>query len=151
MAVFDGSDLKNLRTAQGLSAQQLGMLIGCDESTVFRYEHNPKQPDPDMMSDLVTALGHPEVWNDWMRTVYRSYARRHPENSRQDMPTSILTLYSLVMEIEEMQKRIYGDARDGRIDDTFVAEHLTFILDQLIQTAHRLKDLLDRTGGGIHE
>lgn len=149
MAVFDGSDLKKLRNERDLSAQELGMLIGCDESTVFRYEHNPKQPDPDMMSDLVTALGHPEVWNDWMRTVYRSYARRHPENSRLDLPTSVINLYSLVMEIEEMQRRIYVDVRDGHVDDTFVAEHLSMILEQLIQTAHRLKDLLPQ-GGDRH-
>lgn len=51
-----GEILRELRLKKGLSQKQLGELLGIADSTVSKYETNPKAPDGDMIRKISDNL-----------------------------------------------------------------------------------------------
>ena len=101
MAVFSGIDLRNWRNSQGISAEELGLRISYDASTIYRIEKEAQVPGPKEMFLICDALGDRSKWDAWMRTVYpESYGRMIPEPTSYGLEGSILNLKS------ELQERL---------------------------------------------
>lgn len=146
MATFDGSDLKEWRQSQGITAADLAERISCDVTTVYRYESGKLKPDPDVMYQICRTLGDTRRWQVWMRTEYPiSYAREHPEPMPYDLPGSVLSLYAIVAEIEQFKKRVFRDAADGIIDDPETREDFRRLANELIQAGQAVTALLPGT------
>ena len=145
MATFDGSDLKKWRESQGVSAPELANRIGVDVSTLYRYESGRMRPDPDLMYQICRELGDVRNWHKWMRTEYpKSYAREHPEPIMYDLPGVIMTLYSEVRDLEELERSAMQDGADGKIDSFVLHDQFLNEVTQLIQAAKSAKVLLEK-------
>lgn len=144
MAVFAGSDLKKWRTEQGVSAADLAERISCDVTTLYRYESGKIKPDPDVMYQICEVLGDTSRWITWMRTEYpTSFGRMFPEPLRYEIPGSLLSLYAVVDEISKLQHDVFADGADGTIDDAALAVSLKAAVQRLMESAQRIKSLLE--------
>lgn len=145
MAVFDGSDLKNWRKAQGVTAEELAARVSCDETTIFRYESGKLKPNPDVMHQICAALGDTRNWEIWMRTEYpSSYGREHPEPTMYGLEGTVLRLLSEVRDLEKLKYEMIDDAADGVIDCERLREDLLKEITELIKAAQSAKVLLER-------
>lgn len=144
MATFDGNDLKNLRISKGLSVPDLADLVGEDVNLIRRYESNTnKFPHPDTMYQLCLALGDSRNWKMWMRTEFKSFAREYPEPIMYDLPGVIMTLYSEVRDLEELERKAMKDGADGKIDSLHLHETFLQELTELIKAAQSAKAILE--------
>ena len=147
MAVFAGSDLKKWRESQGISAADLAEQISCDTTTIYRYESGKLKPDPDTMYEICERLGDVDRWTTWMRTEYpRSYARIHPETSPYDLKGAILSLYAEMEDLNDIRREVMRDCADGCMDDAELAERAYRELNEMLQSAQRVKSLFEATG-----
>ncbi len=144
MATFDGNDLKNLRISKGLSVPDLADLVGEDVNLIRRYESNTnKFPHPDTMYQLCLALGDSRNWKMWMRTEFKSFAREYPEPIMYDLPGVIMTLYSEVRDLEELERKAMKDGADGKIDSLHLHETFLQELTEMIKAAQSAKAILE--------
>ena len=145
--MFAGSDLKKWRTEQGVSAADLAERISCDVTTLYRYESGKIKPDPDVMYQICEVLGDTSRWITWMRTEYpTSFGRMFPEPLRHEIPGSLLSLYAVVDDISKMRRDVFLDGADGTIDDEVLAETLDEAVKRLMESAQRIKSLLEMEG-----
>lgn len=149
MATFDGNDLKKWRERRGISAADLAERISCDVSTLYRYENGKIKPDPDVMYQICRELGDARMWHVWMRTAYpMSYAREHPEPIMYDLPGVIMTLYTEVRDLEDLERKVLKDGADGKIDCMALHDDLISECKQMIQAAQSLKSMLEGKQNG---
>ena len=111
MAVFTNSDIKKRRELLKMTAATLAEMIGRDPTTVYNWESGKCDPDPDSLYQIAEALGDLNIWYDWMRTKYSSYARLHPEGRANDLPGATMTMFpklrvDILREAEEAQAAI---------------------------------------------
>lgn len=144
MAAFDGSDLKRWRKSQNVTAEELAIRISCDETTIYRYESGKLKPNPDVMYQICRELGDTRIWQDWMRTEYpMSYGREHPEPTKHGLQGAVMSLYSEIRDLEDLERGAMKDAADGKIDNTEM--HINFLseITELIQAAQGAKAILE--------
>lgn len=144
MAVFSGSDLKRWRTAQGITAAELASSISCDDTTIYRYENGKLIPNPDAMFQICEVLGDVDRWTTWMRTEFpKSYGRMHPETPSYSMSCALIGMYAAIDFLIKNQREIWKEGAEDRISDKDLAEQVHKEVTVLIQTAQRVKSLLD--------
>ena len=144
MATFDGNDLKNLRLLKGMSVADLACAVGEDENLIRRYEGNiNKNPNPETMYLLCHAVGDDRDWQNWMRTEFpKSYGRVHPEPIMYDLPGTIMTLYSEVRDLEELEREAIKDGASGEINSRPLREKMLREIEELISAAQAAKALI---------
>lgn len=143
MAVFAGRDLKKWRESQGITAADLAERISVDVTTIYRYESGKLKPNPDVMYEICDALGDESRWCEWMATEYpASYARVHPLPVPYGMSGSILSLYAVIDEIHAIERQVFADGADGKIDDDDLARNLKSVIDKLLESAQKIKTTL---------
>ncbi len=49
--------MRERRRALGLTMKQLGAIVGVSEGAISHYETGRREPDPDMLKSLASALG----------------------------------------------------------------------------------------------
>ena len=149
MAVFARIDLKKWREAQGISAADLAERISCDATTIYRYESGKLKPNPDVMFEICEALGDIDKWTTWMRTEYpTSYGRIHPETAGYDLSGALLSMFAELEDVTGLRLDAMKDGADGRIDDHDLAARLAKEVTELIQSAQRVKSLIEVKKGG---
>ena len=145
MATFDGNDLRKLRISKGLSIPDLADMVGEDVNLIRRYENNAnKNPHPDTMYQICVALGDTRLWQMWMRTEFKSYAREHPEPLMYDLPGAIMTLYSEIRDLEDLERSAMRDGADGKIDSFTLHDQIMNEIEDLIKAAQGAKAILER-------
>lgn len=144
MATFDGNDLKNLRLLKGMSVADLACAVGEDENLIRRYEGNiNKNPNPETMYLLCHAVGDDRDWQNWMRTEFpKSYGRVHPEPIMYDLPGTIMTLYSEVRDLEDLEREAIKDGASGEINSRPLREKMIREIEELISAAQAAKALI---------
>lgn len=90
MAVFTNIDIKKRREILKMTAATLAEKVGRDPNTIYNWESGKSDPDPDSMYQIAEAFGDLNVWHDWMRTKYSSYARLHPDTKQYDLPGAMI-------------------------------------------------------------
>ena len=144
MAVFSGIDLRNWRNSLGISAEELGLRVGYDASTIYRIEKEAQIPGPKEMMLICDALGDRSTWDAWMRTVYpESYGRMIPEPAVYGLEGSILNLKSELRDLKKLMPDTIRDGADGKIDSGFLREKLLAELTELISAAQGMKTILE--------
>ena len=150
MAVFSGMDLRNWRNSKNVSAEELGMRIGYDASTIYRIEKEVQIPGPKEMMLICDALGDRTKWDAWMRTVYpESYGRMVPEPVPYGVEGTILTLKSEIKDLKDLMQETMRDGADGKIDNFLLRDRLIKELTELVSAARGMIDLLLK-GGDNH-
>ena len=86
MAVFTNIDIKKRRELLKMTAATLAEQIGRDPTTIYNWESGKSDPDPDSMYQIAEAFGDLNIWYDWMRTKFSSYARLHPDTKQHELP-----------------------------------------------------------------
>ncbi len=150
MAVFAGLDMKKWRESQNVSAADLAERISCDVTTIYRYESGKIRPDPDVMYEICDALGDVDKWTTWMRTSYPlSYARVHPETVQNTLQGALMKMYAELQDVIDMQREVLKDGSDGSIDNRILAEQIETEVTEVIQSAQRVRSLMQsRMKGG---
>lgn len=147
MAIFSGMDLREWRNSQGVSAEELGLRIGYDASTVYRIEKGMQVPDSNMMMRICDAMGDRSRYDTWMRTAWPdSYGRMVPEPTYYSLEGTILTLYTQLKDVRELRRATMEDGADGKIDSFMLREKLLKELTELISAAQGAKTLLEKEG-----
>jgi transcriptional regulator with XRE-family HTH domain len=145
MAVFAGSDLKKWREAQGISAADLAERISCDTTTIYRYESGKLKPSPDVMFEICEALGDVDRWTTWMRTEFpTSYGRMHPETKAYPLTGALMSMFAEIDDVVELERKTLKDAADGEIDCCELSRKLKHEVTEMIQSAQRVKSLLEQ-------
>lgn len=143
MAVFAGIDLKKLRNEKNISAADLAERISCDTTTIYRYESGKIKPDPDVMFELCTALGDPDVWTTWMRTEYpMSYGRVHPETAVYNVQGALMSMFAEIEDVTNLRQEAMRDGADGHIDSRDLAKAIEKEVTEMIQSAQRVRSLI---------
>ena len=52
-----GLNLRRLRVARGVTAEAVGLLVGCEPSYIGRIERGGENPSVDLLEAIATALG----------------------------------------------------------------------------------------------
>ena len=117
MAVFTNIDIKKRRELLKMTAATLAEMIGRDPTTIYNWESGKSDPDPDSMYQIAEAFGDLNVWYDWMRTKYSSYARLHPDTQQHELPGAMMTMFAEVGDLLDIQREAIRDAADGKFDD----------------------------------
>lgn len=147
MAGFTKTDLRRWRMSQGISADELSMVLNVDPSTYYRYESDKYPwPDIDTMYQICRELGDVSRWCDWMRQEFRSYREIHPEIPKHDLRGAIMGLSCEIRDIEDIERSLVKDGSDGLIDNPVLAGKTVSELTELIQVATRLKILIEEGG-----
>lgn len=121
MAVFTNIDIKKRRELLKMTAATLAEMIGRDPTTIYNWESGKSDPDPDSMYQIAEAFGDLNVWYDWMRTKFSSYARLHPDTKQHELPGAIMTMFAEVGDLLDIQREAIRDAADGKFDDPALA------------------------------
>ena len=112
MAVFTNIDIKKRREILKMTAATLAEKVGRDPNTIYNWESGKSDPDPDSMYQIAEAFGDLNVWHDWMRTKYSSYARLHPDTKQYDLPGAMMTMYAEMGDLMDMEREaIRGRSR----------------------------------------
>ena len=143
MAVFAGSDLKKWRESQGMSAADLAERISCDTTTLYRYESGKLKPNPDVMFQICEALGDIDRWTSWMRTEYpTSYGRMHPETAAFSLPGALMSMFTEISDVLEIERDALRDGADGRISNPALEAKIQKEVTEMIQSAQRVRSLI---------
>lgn len=124
MAVFTNIDIKKRREILKMTAATLAEKVGRDPNTIYNWESGKSDPDPDSMYQIAEAFGDLNVWHDWMRTKYSSYARLHPDTKQYDLPGAMMTMYAEMGDLMDMEREAIRDAADGKFDDPALASSI---------------------------
>jgi len=121
MAVFTNIDIKRRRELLKMTAATLAEQIGRDPTTIYNWESGKSDPDPDSMYQIAEAFGDLNIWYDWMRTKYSSYARLHPDTQQHELPGAMMAMFAEVGDLMDIQREAIRDAADGKLDDPELA------------------------------
>lgn len=141
--IFAHSDLKTWREENGMSAADLAECISVDTSTVYKIESGKIKANPDVMYQICVALGDVSKWCLWMRTEYpASYGRIHPTVIQHGITGAVMSMYAEIGDLQDLQRDLMRDAADGHIDCPEIREKLRKEIDELIQSAQQVRNLL---------
>ena len=104
-----------------MTAATRAVLIGRSPTTFYKWVWGKRDPDPDSMYQIAEAFGDLNVWYDWMRTKYSSYARLHPDTQQHELPGAMMTMFAEVGDLLDIQREAIRDAADGKFDDPALA------------------------------
>jgi transcriptional regulator with XRE-family HTH domain len=147
MAVFTNIDIKKRRELLKMTAATLGEAIGRDQNTIYNYESGKCDPDPDTMYQIAEALGDLNIWYDWMRTKYPSYARLHPEGQQQSLPGAMMTMFAEISDPSDLQREALRDAADGKLDDPKLAYQIEKEATEALGACQRFLNVLKSIRG----
>lgn len=145
MAVFTNLDLKKRRELLKMTAAELAEKIGRVPETIYNWESGKADPDPDTVYQIADAFGDLQIWYDWMRTKYSSYARMHPEVDGHSLPGAIMKMYAETADVVDMKRETLRDGADGNIDDPELKRALTKEIDEMLTTVQRVRMLLSES------
>ena len=120
MAVFTNSDIKKRRELLKMTAATLAEMIGRDPTTIYNWESGKCDPDPDSLYQIAEALGDLNIWYDWMRTKYSSYARLHPEGRANDLPGATMTMFAELADLVDALRSESVDPQAPEHDATLL-------------------------------
>ena len=98
-----------------MTAATLAEKVGRDPNTIYNWESGKSDPDPDSMYQIAEAFGDLNVWHDWMRTKYSSYARLHPDTKQYDLPGAMMTMYAEMGDLMDMEREAIRTQRTGSL------------------------------------
>lgn len=142
MAVFTNIDLKKKRELLKMTAADLAEKIGRDPTTIYNWEAGKSDPDPDTVYQIAEVFGSLQIWYDWMRTKFTSYARMHPECHDYDLPGAIMRMYAESSDVMDMKREVLRDGADGVIDNNELKTELKKELDEMLVCAQKVRMLL---------
>ena len=146
MAIFSGIDLRNWRNSQGISAEELGIRVGYDASTIYRIEKEAQIPGPEEILLICNALGDLSKYDAWMRTVYPSYRRMVPEPVNFGLEGAILNLKAELKDTKDLMQETMRDGADGSIDNRILRQRLLKELTELVSAARGIINMLEEEG-----
>ena len=133
MANSADNAIKVWRNEAKMTAGKLADAIGCDVTTIYRYESEKIKPTPDVMYQICKALGNLSHWCTWMsREFPGSYAIVHPRVPNLDAAETVLSLYAGIMDAEKMRQDVFRGFAEGDLED---------------ETESRLKEILAKLSG----
>ena len=148
MATFSNVDLKKLRELLKMSAADLAERIGCDPSTIYKYESRVIVHSPDTMYLIADAFGDTNIWYDWMRTEYpNSYGRLHPDAQAHSLPGALMQMFAEIGDVMALQHEALRDGADGQIDNQTLKSDLELQVTEALGACQRLLNLMKNTGG----
>lgn len=142
MAVFTNIDIKKRREILKMTAATLAEKVGRDPNTIYNWESGKSDPDPDSMYQIAEAFGDLNVWHDWMRTKYSSYARLHPDTKQYDLPGAMMTMYAEMGDLMDMEREAIRDAADGKFDDPALASSIEKETTEALGACQRFLNIL---------
>lgn len=142
MAVFTNIDLKKRRKLLKMTAAELAEQIGRDPTTIYDWESGKADPHPDDVYLIAEAFGDLQIWYDWMRTKFTSYARMHPETNDHELPGALMSMFSESADVLDLQRETLRDGADGKIDDPDLHKQLKKELSEMLQCAQRVQTIL---------
>ena len=145
MAVFTNIDIKKRRKLLKMTAADLAEQVGRDPTTIYDWESGKADPHPDDVYMIAEAFNDLQIWYDWMRTKFTSYARMHPETVDNSLPSALLKLFAEMGDVEDLQRVVSKDGADGKIDDPEAKAKLVQEVKEMIQMAQRVIVLLGDT------
>lgn len=149
MAAFSNSDLKKRRALLKMSAADLAEQIGCDPTTIYKYESRVLIPNPDVMYQIAIALDDMNIWYDWMRTEYpNSYGRLHPDAQTYPLPGALMHMFSEIEDVVNLQRRALRDGANGHFDDGELKAEVEKEVTEALGACQRLLNLMKSMGGG---
>lgn len=147
MPVFTNIDLKKRRELQKMTAATLAEMIGREPTTIYNYESGKCDPDPDTVYQIAEALGDLNIWYDWMRTKYTSYARLHPDAPVSNLQGTLMTMFAELGDVMDMQRDAMRDAADGKFDDPELAAKIAKEAGEALGACQRFVNVLKSLGG----
>lgn len=139
MAVFAANDIKKRRELLKMSAADLAEKIGCDPTTIYKYEKRIVVPSPDVMYQIAEAFGDINIWYDWMRTEYpNSYGRLHPESPLYQFAGALMQMFAEMDDVDDIKRQVMRDAASGNIDDPALRQRLIKELSEMIGASQRV-------------
>ena len=142
MAVFTNIDIKKRREILKMTAATLAEKVGRDPNTIYNWESGKSDPDPDSMYQIAEAFGDLNVWHDWMRTKYSSYARLHPDTKQYDLPGAMMTMYAEMGDLMDMEREAIRDAADGKFDYPALASSIEKEATEALGACQRFLNIL---------
>lgn len=142
MAIFTNIDLKRRRELQKMTAADLAERIGRDPTTIYNWESGKADPDPDTVYQIAEVYGDYQIWYDWMRTKYTSYARMHPEVSDHTLSGAIMKMYAEAADVMDLKRETLRDGADGSIDDPELKKALRREIDEMLTSVQKVRMLL---------
>ena len=143
MAIFTNIDLKKRRELLKMTAADLAEQIGRDPTTIYNWESGKADPDPDTVYQIAEAFGDLQVWYDWMRTKYTSYARMHPEISDHQFKGAVMKMYAESADVMDLKRETLRDGADGQIDDPELKKALVKEIDEMLTSVQKVRMLLN--------
>ncbi len=145
MAVFTNIDIKRRRELLKMTAATLAEQIGRDPTTVYNWESGKSDPDPDSMYQIAEAFGDLNVWYDWMRTKYSSYARLHPDTAQYELPGAAMNMFAEIGDLMDIQRETLREIADGKIDNPGFALKLEKEATEALGACQRFLNALKST------
>ena len=145
MAVFTNIDIKKRRELLKMTAATLAESIGRDPNTVYNWENGKSDPDPDTMYQIAEAFEDLNVWYDWMRTKYSSYARLHPEGHPNDLPGAMMTMFAEIGDVMDLQREAIRDAANGSLDNPEIRAAIEKEATEALGACQRFLNVLKST------
>ena len=143
MAVFTNIDIKKRRKLLKMTAADLAEQVGRDPTTIYDWESGKADPHPDDVYMIAEAFHDLQIWYDWMRTKFTSYARMHPESVDNSLPSALLKLFAEMGDVDDLKREISKDGADGKIDDPERRAMVLKEIKEMVQMAQRVVVLLE--------
>ena len=149
MAVFAQNDLKKWRVSQNVSAAELAEKVGCDVTTIYRYESGELKPNPDVMYRICEELGDVNKWCLWMRSEYpTSYARVHPETPDYELAKAVCSMIAEMRDVHNLESEILRETVASNED---FQNGIRKEIDDLLSRAQLLHNIFLVRGGDKSE
>ncbi len=143
MAIFTNLDLKKRRELLKMTAADLAERIGREPTTIYNWEAGKADPDPDTVYQIAEAFGDLQIWHDWMRTKFTSYARMHPEMDGHALPGAIMRMFAESEDVMDLKREALRDGADGHIDNRDLRAALGKEIDEMLTSVQRVRTLLN--------
>jgi transcriptional regulator with XRE-family HTH domain len=149
MAAFSNSDLKKRRVLLKMSAADLAEQVGCDPTTIYKYESRAVVPSPDVMYQIAVALDDVNIWYDWMRTEYpNSYGRLHPDTQAYPLPGALMQMFAEIQDVIDLERSALRDGASGNIDDPTLKAAVEKEVTEALGACQRLLNVMKTAGKG---
>lgn len=146
MAASVEISIKRWREEQKMTAAELAEKIGCDISTIYRYENSRLKPDPDVMYQICAVLGDINRWCRWMRQEYPgSYGRVHPETPGFGLSTAVASLIAEMRDVHKMETEMLRNT-SAEPDEEF-KRSVRKELRELLSRAQTLCNIIEQKEG----
>lgn len=132
MAYNADNAIKIWRNEAKMTAVKLADAVGCDVTTIYRYEQGKLKPSPDVMYQICKAVGNLCYWCTWMSQEFPgSYAIVHPRVPNLDMSGTILSLYAGIMDAELLRLEVFRTFAEGKHPEKEICNKLKATLVKL--------------------